>query len=193
MAIGPLSFNESGLFECLVFIPCTGFAYAFSKTENSMSAPKRLLAIINPISGTKDKEEIPALIREVIDPSKYRVECVFTQYAGHGAELTRRAVDERVDIVLSVGGDGTCNEIARELIDTSTALAIVPVGSGNGLARHLGISMDVRNYQRRADRGFGLLYGKRSPFFLHLRGRLRCIGELEIRARKTPRKIVVCG
>ena len=67
MAIGPLSFNESGLFECLVFIPCTGFAYAFSKTENSMSAPKRLLAIINPISGTKDKEEIPALIREVID------------------------------------------------------------------------------------------------------------------------------
>lgn len=144
MAIGPLSFNESGLFECLVFIPCTGFAYAFSKTENSMSAPKRLLAIINPISGTKDKEEIPALIREVIDPSKYRVECVFTQYAGHGAELTRRAVDERVDIVLSVGGDGTCNEIARELIDTSTALAIVPVGSGNGLARHLGISMDVR-------------------------------------------------
>ena len=58
--------------------------------------------------------------------------------------MTRRAVDERVDIVLSVGGDGTCNEIARELIDTSTALAIVPVGSGNGLARHLGISMDVR-------------------------------------------------
>lgn len=134
MAIGPLSFDESGLFECLVFIPCTGFAYAFSKTENSMSAPKRLLAIINPISGTKDKEEIPALIREVIEPSKYRVECVFTQYAGHGAELTRRAVDESVDIVLSVGGDGTCNEIARELIDTSTALAIVPVGSGNGLA-----------------------------------------------------------
>ena len=82
MAIGPLSFDESGLFECLVFIPCTGVAYAFSKTENSMSAPKRLLAIINPISGTKDKEEIPALIREVIDPSKYRVECVFTQYAG---------------------------------------------------------------------------------------------------------------
>ena len=121
MAIGPLSFDESGLFECLVFIPCTGFAYAFSKTENSISAPKRLLAIINPISGTKDKEEIPALIREVIDPSKYRVECVFTQYAGHGAELTRRAVDESVDIVLSVGGDGTCNEIARELIDTSTA------------------------------------------------------------------------
>ena len=144
MAIGPLSFDESGLFECLVFSPFTGFAYAFSKTENSMSAPKRLLAIINPISGTKDKEEIPALIREVIDPSKYRVECVFTQYAGHGAELTHRAVDESVDIVLSVGGDGTCNEIARELIDTSTALAIVPVGSGNGLARHLGISMDVR-------------------------------------------------
>lgn len=121
--------------------------------------------------------------------------CFYT-VCGHGAELTRRAVDERVDIVLSVGGDGTCNEIARELIDTSTALAIVPVGSGNGLARHLGISMDVRKALEIINDGrswIWLLYGKRSPFFLHLRGRLRCIGELEIRARKTPRKIVVCG
>ena len=109
-----------------------------------MSAPKKLLAIINPISGTKDKDEIPALIGEVIDPSKYGVECCFTRYAGHAAEMTRRAVADGVDVVLSVGGDGTCNEIARELINTPTVLAIVPVGSGNGLARHLGISMDVR-------------------------------------------------
>ena len=176
MAIGPLSFNESGLFECLVFIPCTGFAYAFSKTENSMSAPKRLLAIINPISGTKDKEEIPALIREVIDPSKYRVECVFTQYAGHGAELTRRAVDERVDIVLSVGGDGTCNGNSPGAYRDFHGIgyrsgrfgqwACPPFGYIDGRAK------SSRNYQRRADRGFGLLYGKRSPFFLHLRGRL---------------------
>ena len=109
-----------------------------------MPAPKKILAIINPISGTKDKEELPALIDEVIDPSKYSVECRFTQYAGHAAEMTRQAVADGVDVVLSVGGDGTCNEIARELINTPTALAIVPVGSGNGLARHLGISMDAR-------------------------------------------------
>ena len=109
-----------------------------------MPAPKKILAIINPISGTKDKEEIPALIDEVIDSSKYSVECRFTQYAGHAAEMTRQAVADGVDVVLSVGGDGTCNEIARELINTSTTLAIVPVGSGNGLARPLGISMDVR-------------------------------------------------
>ena len=109
-----------------------------------MPAPKKILAIINPISGTKDKEEIPALIDEVIDSSKYSVECRFTQYAGHAAEMTRQAVADGIDVVLSVGGDGTCNEIARELINTPTTLAIVPVGSGNGLARHLGISMDVR-------------------------------------------------
>ena len=108
-----------------------------------MPAPKKILAIINPISGTKDKEELPALIDEVIDPSKYSVECRFTQYAGHAAEMTRQAVADGVDVVLSVGGDGTCNEIARELINTLTALAIVPVGSGNGLARHLDIPLNV--------------------------------------------------
>ena len=116
----------------------------FRNKKDAMSAPKKILAIINPISGTKDKEELPALIDEVIDPSKYSVECRFTQYAGHAAEMTRQAVADGVDVVLSVGGDGTCNEIARELINTLTALAIVPVGSGNGLARHLGISMDAR-------------------------------------------------
>ena len=109
-----------------------------------MPVPQRLLAIINPISGTKDKEEIPALIHEVIDSSKYSVDYVFTQYAGHAAEMTRKAVADGIDVVVSVGGDGTCNEIARELINTRTSLAIVPVGSGNGLARHLSISMDVR-------------------------------------------------
>ncbi len=109
-----------------------------------MSAPKRLLAIINPISGTKGKEDIPALLREIIDPTKYKVEILFTQYAGHGAELARQAVADGVEVVAAIGGDGTCNEIARELINTPTALAIIPVGSGNGLARHLGISMEVR-------------------------------------------------
>ncbi len=104
---------------------------------------KRLLAIINPISGTKSKENIPALVNEIVDSEKYKVEIVFTQYAGHGAELTRQAVADKVDVVVAIGGDGTCNEIAREVINTPTALGIIPVGSGNGLARHLGIPMDV--------------------------------------------------
>lgn len=132
MAIGPLSFNESGLFECLVFIPCTGFAYAFSKTENSMSAPKRLLAIINPISGTKVRKKSRS-DKGGNRPFEISGGMCFYTVCGHGAELTRRAVDERVDIVLSVGGDGTCNEIARELIDTSTALAMRSGRFGKGL------------------------------------------------------------
>ena len=63
-------------------------------------------------------------------------------FGGHAAELTREAVKERYDFVISVGGDGTCNEIARSLVHTDTALGIVPVGSGNGLARHLGIPLN---------------------------------------------------
>lgn len=105
---------------------------------------KHLLAIINPISGTRSKEDLPELIRETLDNDRFEIDIIYTRYAGHGAELTRQAVAEQIDCVIAIGGDGTCNEVARELIGSSTALGIVPIGSGNGLARHLGIPMNPR-------------------------------------------------
>lgn len=109
-----------------------------------MSKKKKILAIINPKSGTRSKEDIPSVIHEVLDELPFQVEIKFTEYAGHGSSLAQQAVKEKIDYVISVGGDGTCNEIAKELIHTDTALAIVPIGSGNGLARHLGIPLDIR-------------------------------------------------
>lgn len=68
----------------------------------------------------------------------------FTQYAGHATELARNAVDENYDLVVAVGGDGTVNEVAEALIGTKTALGIIPMGSGNGFARELGISGSMK-------------------------------------------------
>ena len=74
---------------------------------------KKILFIVNPISGTHSKENVPDWVQNTLDKNIFVPEIVFTRYGGHAAELTREAVKERYDFVISVGGDGTCNEIAR--------------------------------------------------------------------------------
>jgi YegS/Rv2252/BmrU family lipid kinase len=105
---------------------------------------KKIQVIINPTSGTISKDNIPKLINELLPPQSFEIEIAFTQYAGHASELTRLAIEKGVEAVIAVGGDGTVNEIARALVHTSAALGIIPIGSGNGLARDLGIPMDIK-------------------------------------------------
>ena len=105
-------------------------------------ARKKTLFVINPISGTHSKANIPTWIETTLDKDLFEPEIVFTQYGGHASELARQAVEKGYDMVVSVGGDGTCNEIAGSLVQTDVALGIIPVGSGNGLARHLGIPLN---------------------------------------------------
>ncbi len=100
---------------------------------------KHILFIINPISGTKQKQSIPDEIAATLDMSRFDYDVELTTHAGHAAEMTREAAAQGVDIVVAVGGDGTVNEVARSLVHTQTALGIIPCGSGNGLARHLQI------------------------------------------------------
>lgn len=102
---------------------------------------KKALAIINPISGTGSKKSIPDLLAQAYNASEYELFLTYTKAAGHAEELARRAASEDYDHVIAVGGDGTVNEVARGLVGSQTALAIVPKGSGNGLARSLGLSM----------------------------------------------------
>ena len=94
--------------------------------------------IINPISGTdaarkRAKKVVLALEEE------FKIKGIKTEYAGHATELARQTVNDGVEIVVAVGGDGTVNEIASALVGTETALIIVGTGSGNGLARDLGM------------------------------------------------------
>ena len=105
---------------------------------------KTISFIVNPISGTHSKKDLPKLIEDTLDKELFDHRILFTEYAGHASELTRRCVEEKTDIVVAVGGDGTVNEVARSLVHTGSALAIVPCGSGNGLARHLCLPIDMR-------------------------------------------------
>ena len=104
---------------------------------------KKVCVIINPVSGTGGKQSIPEKIASSFDPKKYDVIIRFTGYAGHATEITKQAVKENYKYVIAAGGDGTVNEIARALVNTPCVLGIIPLGSGNGLARDLNISMTI--------------------------------------------------
>lgn len=106
-----------------------------------LAKKKTVYVIINPVSGTSSKSSLPQRIMDTYDPKEVDVHFLFTGYAGHGFELAKKAVANKVDYVIAVGGDGTVNEIARALVGSSTALGIIPKGSGNGLARDLHIPM----------------------------------------------------
>ena len=109
-----------------------------------MTEKKRIVFVVNPISGTQGKKAILKCIDERLDRSLYDFSIVKTEYAGHATQIAANAVQEKVDVVVAIGGDGTINEIARSLVHTDTALGIIPCGSGNGLARHLRIPMEPK-------------------------------------------------
>lgn len=109
-----------------------------------MTGKKSIVFILNPISGSHGKEDVAKIIDETLDKSIFDSRICLTEYAGHAAEIANRCVAEGIDTVVAVGGDGTVNEVARSLVHTDTALGIIPRGSGNGLARHLCIPMDIR-------------------------------------------------
>lgn len=101
----------------------------------------KILFIINPISGGKDKKKIPGLIDMYIDKTKFDYRISFTERVEHAYMLSKAAVKEGYDIVVAVGGDGTVNEVAKGIVHTKTLLGIIPFGSGNGLARTLKIPL----------------------------------------------------
>jgi diacylglycerol kinase (ATP) len=110
-----------------------------------MSTLPRIRFIINPVSGTRSNIDVAARIKLYLNHSKYWHDIVYTAYAGHATELAADAAAQSFTIVVAVGGDGTVNEVAKGLLHTKTALGILPKGSGNGLARHLGLPLSLNN------------------------------------------------
>ena len=105
---------------------------------------KRIVFIMNPISGTQNKAGIPELIERTLDYEQFSYELRLTEHAGHASEIANEAKEQGVDIVVAIGGDGTVNEVARAIVHSNTALGIMPCGSGNGLARHLLLPMNLK-------------------------------------------------
>ncbi len=130
---------------------------------------EKILFIINPKSGVQSKKNVPAMVEKYIDRNRYELFVEYTAYAGHATEIAASAVNDGFDVVVAVGGDGTVNEVARALVHTKTALGVIPCGSGNGFARHIGIPVDVRKSIRFINKAetVSIDYGKLngSPFF----------------------------
>lgn len=108
------------------------------KNDIPMNRKKKIYTIINPISGTKSKKDIPEMLAKM-DPYLFDIHFLYTGYEGHATEIAKDAIRDNVDYVIAVGGDGTINEVAIALVNTNVALGIIPCGSGNGLARDLNI------------------------------------------------------
>lgn len=95
--------------------------------------------IINPISGKGKGEQVVALVEQSELKNKFEIEICKTNARGHAITFAKEAAEKNYYGAVAVGGDGTVNEVASSLVNTETVLGIIPVGSGNGLARHLNI------------------------------------------------------
>lgn len=105
---------------------------------------EKICLIINPVSGTESKKNIPEEVAKAFDQRKYDLFIRLTGYPDHATEIAKEAAKDNYKYVLVAGGDGTVNEVAKSLVHTNTTLGIIPSGSGNGLARELGIPLDAQ-------------------------------------------------
>jgi len=103
-----------------------------------------ILFIINPISGVGKKKIIPKYIDKYLDKTKFTYQVKYTQYRKHAHEITQQNKD-KFNVIVAIGGDGTVNEVGSALIYSNCAIAIIPTGSGNGLAHHLKIPSKIKD------------------------------------------------
>ncbi len=103
----------------------------------------KCLLIINPISGTTNKRGLDKRVARRLESLGLEIETAWTTARGDATRLAGRAVAEGYHTVIAAGGDGTVNETARALCGSDVRLGIIPCGSGNGLARHLDIPIDI--------------------------------------------------
>jgi YegS/Rv2252/BmrU family lipid kinase len=114
---------------------------------------KHLVFIVNPKSGVERQKEIQQAVDACIDSAKFSYEIQYTQRARHGIDLARAAAQAGAWAVVAVGGDGSVNDVVHGLAGTQTALGIIPRGSGNGLARTLGLPLAVADAMRIINNG----------------------------------------
>lgn len=104
---------------------------------------KKALLIINPISGTRSKRGLGRFVESYLKTLGIELTVKKTKGSGDAFAYASEAVKEKFDLVITAGGDGTVNETANALAFSSTTLGILPFGSGNGLARSLGVPQDL--------------------------------------------------
>lgn len=105
---------------------------------------KHLVFVVNPHSGVNRKKQIQSLIEQTLNHQVFSYEIAYTAYPKHGTAIAQEAAAKGYFAVIAVGGDGSVNDVAHGLINTTTRLGIIPMGSGNGLARSLNIPLNIK-------------------------------------------------
>lgn len=104
----------------------------------------RTVFIINPNSGTpKFVSRVHWQISRRFGTDNRLVTVVKSRHIDHVGQVAGRAAADGVDMVVAVGGDGTVNATAKALVNTDTALGVIPTGSGNGFARNVDMPLRV--------------------------------------------------
>ncbi|GAA4464306.1 diacylglycerol kinase family lipid kinase [Nemorincola caseinilytica] len=102
---------------------------------------RHIVFIVNPRSGIERQKEISHAIDAHLDSDLYTHEIRLTEYAKHGTLLAREAAAQGAYAVVAVGGDGSVNDVVHGLAGTDTVLGVIPKGSGNGMARTIGLPL----------------------------------------------------
>jgi diacylglycerol kinase (ATP) len=108
----------------------------------STTVKEKIAFIVNPISGGRNKSGFEEMVRKSLDLNNYDPIVSYTEKPGHACDLAKQALEQNIKKIIAVGGDGTVNEVAKTILNSEAALGIIPFGSGNGLARHMGIPVN---------------------------------------------------
>lgn len=104
----------------------------------------KLLFIVNPTAGKgRAARVIPEIKAAMVQFGEIEYDISYSEKPGHATEISKNAASQGYDIVFAVGGDGTVNEVINGLVNTSSALGVIPRGSGNDFVRTLGIKGDT--------------------------------------------------
>jgi len=110
-----------------------------------MKGKNKIIFIINPISGVKGRKRLERKIDSFFTGKNFEITRFYTAYRSHAKELAQQAAEEKPFLIVAAGGDGTINEIACALINTDIPLGVIPLGSGNGFARHFNLPFNINN------------------------------------------------
>lgn len=94
--------------------------------------------ILNPLSVKRKGVNLEKLIRENLDQNRFEYTIRYSEYHGHALDIAE-AFKSEYRIIIAAGGDGTVNQVSDALVGTNNIMGIIPLGSGNGLARDLRI------------------------------------------------------
>ena len=113
---------------------------------------KRIAFVINPKSGSDRKTDRVALVNR-LKSSNYHADIFEWKKVEDRDSIFESVLNGQYDIAVAVGGDGTVSQLANALAGSHTALGILPFGSGNGLARHLGVPMNYEDAMKHLETG----------------------------------------